>query len=140
MRLLWRRRSANQPDHELIWFAVSITAIAGGATWLALALPWPRCPFLALTGWPCVSCGATRSTLAFLHGDFLSALRWNPLAAVAFCALIAFDIYAAIVLFGRMPRLRIVDWTVTEKRLVRIVAIGSLALNWIYLLAHHGRY
>ena len=140
MRLLWRRRSANEPDHELIWLAVSAASIAGGAAWLALALPWPRCPFFAVTGLPCVTCGATRSTIAFLHGDFLSALRWNPLAFVAFCALIAFDLYAAIVLVGRTPRLRIVDWTVTEKNVARIVVISLLALNWIYLLAHRDRF
>jgi hypothetical protein len=136
MRLLWRRLSANEPDHELIWLAVSVVVLAGGATWLALSLPWPQCPFLAITGLPCVTCGATRSTIAFLHGDFLSALRWNPLAFVALSGLIAFDLYAAIVLVGRMPRLRTVGWSVGEKNAVRIAAISLLALNWIYLLAH----
>jgi hypothetical protein len=140
MRLLWRGRSANEPDHELIWLAVSASSIAGGAVWLAFALPWPRCAFLAVTGLPCVTCGATRCAIAFLRGDFLSALRWNPLAFVAFCALIAFDLYAAIVVVGRLPRLRMVDWTAAEKSAVRIVAISLLALNWIYLLAHHDRF
>ena len=140
MRLLWRGRSANEPDHELIWLAVSASSIVGGAVWLAFALPWPRCAFLAVTGLPCVTCGATRCAIAFLRGDFLSALRWNPLAFVAFCALIAFDLYAAIVVVGRLPRLRMVDWTAAEKSAVRIVAISLLALNWIYLLAHHDRF
>ena len=140
MRLLWRRRSINKPDHELIWLAASAASIAGGAAWLAMALPWPRCPFLAITGLPCVTCGATRSALAFLRGDFLSALRWNPLAFVAFCALIVFDLYAVIVLAGRISRLRIVDWTITEKNMARITVISLLALNWIYLLAHRDRF
>ena len=107
---------------------------------MTLGLPWPRCPFLAVTGLPCVTCGATRSIIAFLHGDFLSALRWNPLAFVAFCALIAFDLYAVIVLVGRTARLRIVDWTGTERNLARIALVSLLALNWIYLLSHHARY
>ena len=140
MRLLWRRRFVPETDHELIWLAVSIASIAGGAAWLAMALPWPRCPFLAITGLPCVTCGATRSAMAFLRGDFLSALRWNPLAFVAFCGLLAFDLYSAIVLAGRMPRLRIVDWTITEKNVARIAVISLLALNWIYLLAHRDRF
>ena len=140
MRLLWRRRSAHGPDHELIWLAVSVVVLAGGAAWLALSFPWPRCPFFAVTGLPCVTCGATRSAIAFLHGDILSALRWNPLAFVAFCGVIAFDLYAVIVLVGRMPRLRIVDWTIAEKNAVRIAAITLLALNWIYLLAHRARF
>jgi hypothetical protein len=140
MRLLWRRRPANGPDHELIWLAVSVAVLAGSVAWLALSLPWPRCPFFAVTGLPCVTCGATRSAIAFLHGDFLTALRWNPLAFVAFVGLIAFDLYATIVLVGRTARLRMVDWTLAEKKVMRIAAISLLALNWIYLLAHHDRF
>jgi uncharacterized protein DUF2752 len=140
MRLVWRRRSANEPDHELIWLALSVASLALGAAWRALTLPWPQCPFFAVTGWPCVTCGATRSTIAFLHGDFLSALQWNPLAFAALCGLVVFDLYAVIVLLGRKPRLRIVDWSVAEKKTVRIAAISLLALNWIYLLAHHDRF
>jgi hypothetical protein len=74
------------------------------------------------------------------HGDFLLALSWNPLAFGVLCGLIVFDIYAAMVLVGRTRRLRLVDWTATEKRMVRIAVIGLVALNWSYLLAHHGRY
>jgi Protein of unknown function (DUF2752) len=140
MRLLWRRRSAKEPDHELIWFAVSVACIAGAAVWLGRALPWPGCAFLALTGLPCVTCGATRSMVALLHGNFLAALRWNPLAFLMLGGLVVFDLYAALVLVGRTARLRIVDWTVIEKNGARIVVIGLLALNWIYLLAHHDRF
>jgi len=140
MRLLWRGRSANEPDHELIWLAVSVASVASGAAWLAMDLPWPRCPFFAATGLPCVTCGATRSAIAFLHADFLLALRWNPLAFFAFCGVIAFDLYAIIVLTGRTPRLRIIGWSVVEKNAARIAVISLLALNWIYLLAHRDRF
>jgi hypothetical protein len=34
----------------------------------------------------------------------------------------------------------VVDLTLAEKKVVRIAAISLLALNWIYLLAHHGRF
>lgn len=140
MRLLWRRRLAHESDPELIWLAVSVASIAGAAAWLALALPWPRCPFLSVTGLPCVTCGATRSAIAFLRGNFLVAMTWNPLVFVALCGLVAFEIYAAIVLVGRTPRLRIVDWSVREKNVVRIAVICLLALNWIYLLAHRQQF
>lgn len=140
MRLLWRDRSVTQPDHELIWLAVSVSSIAAGAAWLALGLPSPRCPFLAITGLPCVTCGSTRSVIALLHGDFLPALRWNPLAFVVLCGLLAFDLYATIVLIGRTVRLRIVDWTARERNVTRIVVVGLVALNWIYLLAHGETY
>ena len=140
MQISWRRVAPNEIDYELLWLSVSGVSLAGIGAWLALSLPWPRCPFLAVTGLPCVTCGATRSIIAFLHGDFLLALRWNPLAFVAFCGLIAFDLYATRVLVGRTARLRIVGWTGTEKNVVRIAVIALLALNWIYLLAHHARF
>ena len=140
MRLVWRRRLAREGDPELIWLAVSGAALAGAAAWFALALPWPKCPFLAFTGFPCLTCGATRSTIAFLQGNLPAALSWNPLAFVALCGLVAFALYAVIVLIGGAPRLRIVDWSVTEKNIVRLAVICLLALNWIYLLAHREQF
>lgn len=140
MRLVWRRRLAQEGDPELLWLAVSVAAIAGAVGWLALALPWPKCPFLAVTGFPCLTCGATRSAITFLHGNIVAAAGWNPLAFAVLCVVIALDLYAAIVVIGRMPRLRIIDWSVTEKNVVRIAVICLLALNWIYLLAHREQF
>jgi hypothetical protein len=140
MRLCWRHRAAHEIDHELIWLAVSTASLAVGTAWLALGPTWPRCSFLVLTGLPCVTCGATRSTLAFLHGHFLSALGWNPLVFFALVSLFVFDLYAAFVLTSGRPRLRIVDWSTAEKNALRIAVVCLLALNWIYLLAHRSRF
>lgn len=140
MRLVWRPRLAQEGDPELIWLAVSGAALVGAAAWFALALPWPKCPFLVVTGSPCLTCGATRSAVAFLHGNLLAAVGWNPLAFATLCVVVAFDLYAAIVVIGRTPRLRIIDWSVTEKNVVRIAVICLLALNWIYLLVHRGSF
>jgi hypothetical protein len=136
MRVVWRRMPAAGFDHELVWLSVSLAALAGGAAWLAIGLGWPQCPFLAMTGWPCLTCGATRATIAFLNGDLLQAFSWNPLAFLALCGVAVFDVYAVIVLLGRRPRLRMVDWARTEKNAVRIAVVCALLLNWLYLLAH----
>ena len=140
MRHVWRRLPSAGPDHELIWLVVSVAVVAGGAAWLALGLPAPRCPFLAMTGSPCLTCGATRATIAFFSGDFLGAVSWNPLAFLALCGVVVFDLYAAVVLLGRAPRLRIVEWTRTEKNIVRIAIVCALLVNWIYLLGQRGRF
>jgi hypothetical protein len=140
MRLVWRRLSSAGPDHELIWLLVSVALLAGGAGWLALGLFWPQCPFLAMSGLPCLTCGATRATIAFVHGNFVQALSWNPLAFLALCGVVIFDLYALVVLLGRTPRVRVVDWTGTEKNVVRIAIVCALLLNWIYLLANRGRF
>jgi hypothetical protein len=137
---LCSRPQRQGPDHELIWLVVSVASVVGGAAWLAIGLPWPQCPFFTMTGLPCVTCGATRTAIAFFNGNLPLALQWNPLAFFAFCAVIGFDLYAVIVLIGRLPRLRTVDWTAREKNVARIFVISLLALNWMYLLAHHQRF
>src|SRR5216110_1369881 len=79
MRLTLRYRAPTEIDHELIWLSLSLGSLALAAGWFALRLPWPHCMFLAVTGHPCLTCGATRSTIAFFHADFWSAWKWNPL-------------------------------------------------------------
>jgi hypothetical protein len=140
MRLVRRRITPCEFNHELVWLSVSVAAGIGGAIWLALGLPTLRCPFLAVTGYPCLTCGATRCAVAFLHGDFSTAWLWNPLALAALCGVALFDLYAAIVLIARAPRLRVVDWTQAEKNAVRIAVVALVVANWGYLLAHHNRY
>lgn len=43
---------------------------------------FPPCTLKALTGINCLSCGATRSTLALLHGNLGAAIYYNPLYIV----------------------------------------------------------
>jgi hypothetical protein len=136
VQLTRRHLAPNEADHELIWLSVSLGSLGLAAVWLVLGLPWPRCVFHDLTGLPCLTCGATRSTIEFLHGHFIAALGWNPLAFVALCALSVFDAYAVAVLIMQSPRLRIAHFTSGEKIFVRTLVAALLAINWTYLLAH----
>ena len=140
MRLVRRRIPANGIDHELIWLVVSVTAGAMGLLAFVFGLNWPRCPFLAVTGFPCLTCGATRATIAFLQGNFSLAWWWNPLALLALCGVALFDLYAIAMLLSRSARIRIVDWTSVEKNFVRIAVVSLLMLNWLYLLSHRDRF
>jgi Protein of unknown function (DUF2752) len=140
MRLVWRRISPEEFNHELVWLAVSLAAFVGGLFWLRLGLPWLRCPFLAVTGHPCLTCGATRCAIALVHGDLSAAWSWNPLAFIALMGVALFDLYAAVVLLIRAPRLRVIDWTQGQKNTVRVAVVVLIAVNWMYLLAHSGRY
>src|SRR5438874_7030194 len=135
MRIVRRPLAPREIDHELIWLSVSLGGLGLAAIWFALQLPWPHCIFLAITGHPCLTCGATRAAIAFFHLDFWSALKWNPLFFIALCGLSIFDGYAFAVLVTRAPRLRIIQFTPTEKGFLRLVAILVLISNWIYLLS-----
>jgi hypothetical protein len=136
MRLSWKRLTPAETDYELLWLGVSVAALAAGALWFGLQLPWPSCAFHALTGLPCVTCGATRSAIQFLHGHFHAALLFNPLVFAGLCAIALFDVYALAVLVIRTPRLRLANWNRREKRAARILFALVLMLNWGYLLVH----
>jgi hypothetical protein len=136
MQVSCRHRAPNEIDHELLWLSVSLGSFGVAVAWFALGLPWPRCVFHQLTSLPCVTCGMTRSTIAFFHGHFLAALLWNPLVFAFLCGLTAFDLYAFTVIATRAPRLRIAFQTEAEKKSARMIVIAALALNWVYLLSH----
>jgi hypothetical protein len=136
MQLCWKRLAPAETDHELLWLGVSTATLAASAIWLGLRLPWPGCAFHDLTGVPCVTCGATRSAVEFLHGHFHAALLFNPLVFASLWAILLFDLYAFAVLATRAPRLRARDWTGAEKKILRAMVIAVLLSNWAYLLAH----
>ena len=130
----WRQLKPGEPDLELIGLALSVSAAVAGLAWLWLRLPWPQCEFRALLGLPCLTCGSTRAAVAFLHGDLLSAWRFNPLATSAYASIAVFDVYALIACAMRLPRLRI---GLGSRRTRQAFAFGVAALagiNWIYLL------
>jgi hypothetical protein len=134
MRIVRRPLAPREIDHELIWLSVSLGGLGFAAIWFALGLPWPHCIFLAITGHPCMTCGATRCAIAFFHLDFLSAWKWNPLVFTILCALSIFDAYAFVVLILRARRLRVIEFAPSDKNFIRVLAIVVLLSNWIYLL------
>ena len=134
MQIVRRPLAPGETNHELIWLSVSSGGLVLAATWLALKLPWPICLFHALTGRPCLTCGATRSAIAFFHAQFLAAFEWNPLAFLCYCALSLFNVYAFATVVMRTPRLRIVRLGASERKSLRGFVIALLALNWAYLL------
>jgi len=63
----------------LIWLSIAV-----GAAYLFFFEPgktgfFPACPFRTLTGLSCPGCGSTRGLHRLLHGDIVSALKFNPL-------------------------------------------------------------
>ncbi len=136
MQLVQRPLARGETNHEFIWLSVSGVSLGAAAAWFAFGLPWPQCPFHELTGLPCLTCGATRSAIAFFHGNIANAWKWNPLVFAFLCGLSAFNVYALVALVTRAPRLRITNFNRCEKILIRVSVVTLLALNWTYLLSH----
>jgi hypothetical protein len=135
MRIVRRPLAPGENDYELVWFCVTLVCLLLAMGWFAVGLPWPHCTFLALTGHPCVTCGATRCAVAFFRANFLAAWKWNPLVFVILCGLSIFDAYAFFVLIFRAPRLRLIQFSIAEKSLLRGLVIVLVLANWIYLLS-----
>jgi len=138
MRIVRRPLAPGENDYELIWLCVTLASLVFATTWFAVGLPWPHCAFLALTGHPCVTCGATRCAIAFFHANFFTAWKWNPLVFITLCAVSVFDAYAFVVLLTRGRRLRLTNFSVGEKNFLRVAAVTGFVANWIYLLSRPG--
>ena len=134
MRLQWRPPIPGGGDPELIWGSVLAASALIADFWLNLGLPMPRCPLHAATGIPCPTCGTTRSVAALLHGEVGRAIILNPLMTALLLGAALYVCYAAVVVLGRLPRLRWTEPNRSEARWIRISVIALIAANWAYLI------
>lgn len=67
----------------------------------------PRCPTKVLLGIDCPGCGSLRMLYSLLHGDLLSAAKFNALALVALTSLVwAYAVWT----YGRLVGRRMLSW------------------------------
>lgn len=134
MTISLRRLGRGDIDHELIWSSIAFVSLAG--FWLYTRLPDAEplmCPFHAMTGWPCVTCGGTRATMALMQGAIPDAFRWNPLVALAGLAAVPYFAYALMVVVFRLPRIH-VDLDARDWIWIRVSTATALAATWTFLV------
>jgi len=68
---------------------------------ISIAEMFPKCMFYELTGYYCPACGNTRSVLALLNGDILTALHYNITPIFLSLVILCFYIENAFSLFGK---------------------------------------
>jgi hypothetical protein len=92
----------------------------------------PPCLFQRWTGLPCPTCGATRTGIALSHFHVVDALLENPLFFILFCALFLWGMNTLVgYVTGKNIKLVI---PVHEKKLVQILLLSAIILNWMYLI------
>lgn len=79
---------------------------------------FPRCAFLSLTGYKCPGCGSQRAIHALMHGDVVSAFKYNALLLIAIP-------WITLCLFGETQRTR-------NPRLY--ARINAPLLMWFFLI------
>lgn len=132
--MIWRAAGRDDAALAFLWAYAAGFGIAARPLLPAVARLLPACPFHALTGLPCPTCGVTRAVLALLRGDASGALQANPLGAVVAAAGLLGGLLAPVwILFhGPVPR------ELSSPPVVwRVLAACALLSNWAYLVARH---
>lgn len=107
----------------------------------------PACTFRQVTGVPCPSCGATRAGLALAQGDLMVALSYNPLVVIGLGILFGWSVYRVFEIWSGKAVSRGLSKMMIKifgahldgakfrmRQRQRWLAIGAIALNWIYLI------
>jgi len=131
----WRAPDREERQLAWLWLAAVLSAFALRPLWLVIGPLLPGCPFHAITGIPCPSCGTTRAAMAVLHGRPLLALAFNPLATLAGAAFVFGGLLAPlwVTLGWRIPDLPrpLPGW-------LRLAVLATLAANWAWVILKQG--
>ncbi|MEY2410510.1 MAG: hypothetical protein QOF48_3180 [Verrucomicrobiota bacterium] len=129
--------SAKEPSTLLhpVWLTLGALGLALAAQLVVRwRLPLPPCLMRKYTGFPCPSCGCTRSLLAWSHLDPISAFRFNPLFSLVVTSLLFWLLaWSAERISGKRF---LAGW---RSRLARLpywkILIAMAIANWLYLCA-----
>ena len=113
-------------------------ALAGFVLLLPYGIPaLGGCRFREWTGYPCPTCGGSRSILALSHGRMGQAFIQNPMVFVGILVLAGWFMLSLITeVIGR--REIEVSLSRAEKTLLRILTVTIPLANWAYLLVRNG--
>ena len=125
-------------------YTISVLCLLAGYSYLAYSVilnphainEGPTlCLFKNVTGIPCPSCGVTRSMACLLQGNVLQALYWNPIGILLLAGMV---IIPLLLLYDLLKKQNtyLNLYTQSEqfilKKPVLYLAIGMLAINWIW--------
>ncbi|MEK7310102.1 MAG: DUF2752 domain-containing protein [Planctomycetota bacterium] len=90
------------------------------------------CTFKKITGIPCATCGGTRSTFYLSHLQFKQSLLMNPMVFLGFIGLVMWGIISLINI--AFYKSKTISLAMPGKRLLIILLVGGLLINWAYLI------
>jgi len=127
----WRTPNREERQIALLWAVSAGSALLLRPIWLAVAPLLPACPFRALTGVPCLTCGTTRAAVAFLDGRPLDALAANPLATLAGAVFAIGGLVAPLWAAARLP---VPDLAAPVPAWLKAGVIAVLLTNWAWVI------
>jgi hypothetical protein len=114
-----------------VWSVLAASSLLLRPLWTAIAPLLPPCPFRALTGVPCLSCGTARAAVALLDGRPADALLANPLAAIAGIAFFAGGALAPLWALLELPVPRLLA---PAPRALRLALAVTLLAGWAWVI------
>jgi hypothetical protein len=116
--------------HAEVFAAIAALSFAAARFLPLLDLSY-ECPWRALTGLPCATCGMTHAFFHLAHGEAAAALHASPAGALLAGLAWAFAAAAALRLAAglRWPSL-----TPGAARALAVVGAAALLANWAFLV------
>ena len=121
-------------DHEAIWAPIGAVALLAARFFPFEGLSVGACPFRALTGLPCFSCGGTRAFMALTRLEIVDAVVMNPMAALLGTLAVAYVVHAMGVWLLGWHRWRPSVGDERARRALRFGAVAIILMNWTYLI------
>ena len=104
---------------------------------LALWFPFHRnpyiCSFKQVTGYPCFTCGMTRSWVHQIHLEVWQGWVQSPLGSFLFFLSLAFTVWTVVRVVFRLPPLRF-NLTGRDKLVLWIGGVTLFMGNWLYTI------
>jgi Protein of unknown function (DUF2752) len=125
--------SAREFGHAEVFAAIFVLSFLAARLLPLLSLPY-ACPFKALTGLPCATCGMTHAFVYLARGEVRAALAASPLGALLaggiwlFAAADAAFFALALPLPAPGPR---------SARALVVAGLIALLANWAFLVVAH---
>lgn len=121
-------------------YFITVTICFFGLIWLGIEYFYhgsiTLCPIKNITGYPCPSCGSTRSIQALFKGDILQAILINPLGIISFLILIGILLLISIdFLFKKEYYYQTYRWIegyLQSNKLFSSLLILLILINWIW--------
>ena len=120
---------------HMVWGPIAVLFIVTAGFFKNAAHHLPDCLFHEITGFPCPTCGGTRSLIALSQLDLASSFMLNPLVLLFAAGLIVFSMLFLIgAVTNRSLKIKLTD---RGKRTIRYSAMALIAINWLFLVLTH---
>ncbi len=124
------RRSLARFGHAEVFALIAAASFLAARFLPVLELPYP-CPFRALTGLPCASCGMTHAFVLLAHGEALGAFAASPLGALLALGAWAYAAFDLVRVAAGVPLPRLGP---RAARALAAAGVAAVIANWGWLL------